>query len=212
MPTTTAAPAAPETTHTRTPFIRWVLIGIVALTLIAQVVWLLGGAPQLFNLIGAGLVALVALTGARFGRLNAIARIGIGVLFAGSVADRFGLMGGQADGATWGSWQPFVEYTQSLLPAWLHDLSAPLAVLATVLEIGLALGLILGIGGRFTAWIATGVLALFGLAMATSVGVDPMMSYAVPVLAAGAALLAVSPDAWRLGPVLRRRLGRGRAA
>lgn len=98
-----------------------------------------------------------------------------------------------------GAWEPFVAYTQSLLPATVESLAPALAVFATGAEIALSVSLVLGIGGRAIAGVAAALLTIFGIAMLTSVGLDETASYAVGVLAAGAAVLATSDTAWRLG-------------
>ncbi|WP_460726372.1 hypothetical protein [Nocardia heshunensis] len=66
------------------------------------------------------------------------------------------------------------------------------------MELTLGLALVLGLAIRYTAAAATLVLAAFALAMATSVGVSDMMSYAVPVFATGAAVIAGQRDSARV--------------
>lgn len=177
-----------------------VALAIAALALLAQITWILfGGQSEVANLGATVVIAVLALSQARWRAWNTVTRIVLGLMFAGSVADRLGWFGkpGQ-DSVTWGAWEPFVEYTRNLVPSVL-DAAAPfLAVSATVIEGGLAVLLILGVGGRLIAGATAVLLVVFGTFMLTSVGFAEMTSYAVPVMAAGAAVLATSDTSWRL--------------
>lgn len=122
-------------------------------------------------------------------------RLAIAVSFLSAVADRFGIWG--APGAafvSWGNWQNFVAYSNSvnsfISPSWGNILAG----IATFLEITLALLLLIGYRLRFAA-IASGILLLsFALAMTFSFGPKPAMDYSVWTAAAACFLLATIPQ------------------
>lgn len=118
-----------------------------------------------------------------------IARIALAAGFFSSVADRFGLWG--APGATnvsWGDWPHFVTAVASLNGFAPKALVPVLAVIATVAESLFGILLLLGYRLRWTAYAAAALLALFGTAMAFSLGVKAPFDYSV-FAAAGAAFL-----------------------
>ena len=113
------------------------------------------------------------------------------------MADRFGYWGNPGEpGVAWGEWGAFSRYTGQLT-AWLvTDANAVggLAVLATVLEVGLALLLLVGYKTRWVA-VGSGLLLLsFGVAMTVSAG-NPKAAFDFSVFAASAAAfgLALAP-------------------
>lgn len=116
------------------------------------------------------------------------ARIALGAAFLSAVADRFGFWGKYGG---WGNFANFTHYTaqvNSFMPA----VTIPfLAWTATVSETFFGIALIAGLWPR---WIALGsaiLLALFGTAMAISLGVKSPLDYSVYSASAAAALLAV---------------------
>lgn len=180
--------------------LQTVALAVAGLALLGQATWIfLGGQSEVANLGAVVVIAVLALSQARWRVWNAVTRIVLGLMFAGSVADRLGWFGepGQ-DTVTWGGWEPFVEYTRNLVPSVLDSAAPFLAVSATVVEVGLAVLLILGVGGRLIAGVTAVLLVVFGVFMLTSVGFAEMASYAVTVMAAGAAVLATSDTSWRL--------------
>lgn len=71
-------------------------------------------------------------------------RIALSTAFLSAVADRFGLMGGPgAENIAWGAWQPFVDYTATLLFFMPAGLVSASAIMATVAEVVLGLWLLL---------------------------------------------------------------------
>ncbi|QLY32042.1 hypothetical protein [Nocardia huaxiensis] len=140
------------------------------------------------------IIGIAVMTRNRWSPATIGVRVVIALLFLGSVADRFGLLGEPgAPGVSWGEYDAFVDYTRKLLPGFL-DWSAPTAALtATVLETVLGFGLLVSIKIRYVAAASGALLTGFLIAMWTSVGFGDMMSYAVPVLVAGAALVATAP-------------------
>jgi len=110
------------------------------------------------------------------------ARLALGAAFLSAVGSRFGL---------WGEgFQAFERYTaevNSFLPAFCIPL---LARAATVLELGLGLGLLLGKHLRWVALGSAALLALFGAAMAVSFSVKSPLDYSVFSASACGLLLA----------------------
>src|SRR5580658_3761524 len=105
----------------------------------------------------------------RLEKLGALyARIALGMAFLSAVADRFGLWG------KYGGWRNFANFTEytaqvnSFMPAFTI---AFLAWAATVAELSLGIGLILGFWPRWVAFSAAILLFLFGTAMAISFGI-----------------------------------------
>jgi uncharacterized membrane protein YphA (DoxX/SURF4 family) len=111
----------------------------------------------------------------------------LGAAFLSGIASRFGWWGA---GVGYGTFETFVRYTgevNAFMPAWTIPF---LAWAATVLEAGLGLALVLGLWPRTVALASAGLLALFGLAMAASMGVKEPLDYSVFSAMAAALLLA----------------------
>lgn len=122
-------------------------------------------------------------------------RIALAAGFLSAVADRFGLWGAPgADGIAWGDWYYFSLYSAELtwyLPESLHE---PAAWAATVLEVVLAPGLLIGWKLRYFS-LASGVLLLiFALSMTLAFGIKAPLDYSVFTASAGAFVLAAIPD------------------
>ncbi|MEV4237884.1 MULTISPECIES: hypothetical protein [unclassified Nocardia] len=186
---------------------RQVVVGLAALALMIELGWLAfaDGSVGAITAVVLASVAVLTVTAGRSVVVNTTVRILLGALFAGSVADRFGLLGASgADGVSWGDYSAFTDYTRTLTPQAL-DWSVPaLAVIATASETLLAIGLILGVAAKLTARAATAVLIVFAAAMSTSVGFDEICSYGVLVVTGGAALLGICDTALNLDKLLRR--------
>ena len=130
------------------------------------------------------------------------ARLALGAAFLSAVADRFG-MWGAAGG--WGNFATFTAYTarvNSFMPAATIPF---LAWAATIAEITLGVALLIsGLLGIVSArpaewmrWVAlasASLLALFGTAMALSLGIKRPLDYSVFSASACALLLAVYPE------------------
>jgi putative oxidoreductase len=130
----------------------------------------------------------------RFGVVYA--RLAIGAAFLSAVASRFGIW----DGTPGLSRFPgFVQYTAEV-NAFMPTAVIPyLAWAATVAETSLGLALIAGLRVRWTALASAGLLALFGTAMAISLGPKSPLDYSVFSASAGALLLALNE--WDTEPV-----------
>ena len=115
-------------------------------------------------------------------------RLALGSAFLSAVADRFGLWGKYGG---WGNFANFTKYTaevNSFMPAFAIPF---LAWAATVAETSCGILLILGLWPRWVSLASAILLAVFGTAMAISLGVKSPMDYSVFSASAGAFLLAL---------------------
>jgi len=121
-------------------------------------------------------------------------QIALGAAFLSGIASRFGLWG---KGVGYGSFAAFEEYTaevNAFMPSW----SIPaLAWAATAAELGLGVALVLGLWPRQVALASAALLAVFGLAMAVSLGIKSPLDYSVFSASAAALLLATRTPATR---------------
>ncbi|RBP46103.1 DoxX-like protein [Roseimicrobium gellanilyticum] len=114
-------------------------------------------------------------------------RVSLAAAFLSAVADRFGLTGpAGAPNVGWGSWQPFVDYTGTLLFFLPKGLVSVAAVLATAAEVILALWLLTGWQTRLAAYGSALLLLSFALAMTLALGVKAPLNYSVFTAAAAA--------------------------
>jgi len=121
-----------------------------------------------------------------------VVRVALAVTLLSAVADRFGIWGPHgAPHVAWGDWEHFVAYTGVLNSFAPHWLVVVLAWIATVLEIGLALGLLAGFYLEYVAYAAAALFAVFGLAMAANLGVKSPLDASVFGDMSGALLLGV---------------------
>jgi uncharacterized membrane protein YphA (DoxX/SURF4 family) len=136
-------------------------------------------------------------------------RLALGAAFLSAVADRFGLWGAYGEpGVAWGDFARFTAYTATLNWFAPAGLIPALAWAATIAEVALGLGLILGLYTRASA-LLSGLLLLFAAAMAMALGVKAPLNYSVLSAAAGALLLSAQGSfAWSADSLL----GRGRAS
>ncbi len=117
------------------------------------------------------------------------ARIALGAAFLSGIASRFGLYGRNHG---YGNFANFVKYTaqvNSFMPAATVPF---LAWAATVAEFVLGLLLIAGLWPRWTALASAMLLAIFGAAMAVSMGIKLPLDYSVFSASAAAVLLALA--------------------
>ena len=118
-------------------------------------------------------------------------RLALGVTFLSAVADRFGLWGANGEeGVAWGDFAHFTAYTAKLNWFVPEGLIPALAWTATIAEVALGLGLILGLFTRASALLSGVVLLLFASAMTLALGVKAPLNYSVFSAAAGAFLLS----------------------
>lgn len=118
-------------------------------------------------------------------------RLALASGFLSAVAARFNLWGKRASASE--AWAGFISYTAEVNSFLPKTVIPGIAVLATLLETGLAVLLLLGFK---TSYAATGsgiLLLLFALAMACSYGIKEPLDYSVFAASAGAFLLATVP-------------------
>ncbi|MFV0443638.1 MAG: DoxX family protein [Planctomycetaceae bacterium] len=127
-------------------------------------------------------------------------RIALAASFLSAVADRLGLWGPPGTpNVVWGAWGPFVEYVGMLHPFASATVYPWLGWSATILEVVIALGLLIGWRLRTFAWASGGLLTLFGLVMTASLGVKPPLDYSVWTAAAASFYLAMTVERRREG-------------
>ncbi|WP_394619422.1 hypothetical protein JNUCC0626_10080 [Lentzea sp. JNUCC 0626] len=173
---------------------------VVGAGLVLQVGYALAGVvPGAIPLVvAASIVVLAGCVLALGDKLKVVAgwvtAVLLAVLFAGAVADRFGLLGEPgAAGVVWGDWAAFVGYTGELMPwapGWLVEISA---AGATVAEIVLVMWLVSGWARAYAGMAAAALLVVFLVSMTATVGLAAVASNAVVVLLGGALLIAVTP-------------------
>src|SRR6476619_1771692 len=120
-------------------------------------------------------------------------RVALAAGFLSAVADRFGLWGpAGAANVAWGAWQPFLNYVAKL--NWFApSASIPvLAWVATVAEVVLGIGLLVGWQLRWFALAAGLLLLSFAITMTLALGVKAPLDFSVFAAAGGAFLLAAS--------------------
>ena len=128
------------------------------------------------------------------------ARIALGAAFLSGIASRFGWWG---HGVGYGNFAAFTRYAAEV-NAFMPAFTIPfLAWSATIAEFSLGVLLILGVWPREVALGSALLLALFGVAMAISLGIKEPLDYSVFSASAGALLLAMHEPARAPG-----RLGR----
>ena len=132
------------------------------------------------------------------------ARIALATGFILPVLDRTGGLGpAGSTNVAWGNWPNFVDYTHQLLPFLNSSFSVIAARIATICEIVLALGLLLGYK---TKWMGLGsaiLTALFGICMFVNLG--PLSPFTYPVFlftAAGLLLWKQSSFRWSIDQYL----------
>jgi len=119
-------------------------------------------------------------------------RIAISISFLSAVADRFGLWGAPGSaGVSWGNWENFLAYSQQVNSFVGAKANYLLAVIATALEIALAVLLLIGYKTRLVALASCVLLIGFALAMSFSFGIKAPLDYSVWTAAAGSFALSV---------------------
>ena len=118
-------------------------------------------------------------------------RLALAAAFLSAVADRLGMWGpAGTPGVAWGSFEPFLAYTGEMLWYLPKGFVPAAGWIATVLEVVLAVGLLVGIGLRWFALASGILLAVFAVAMTIAFGAETPFSYSVWTAAAAAFLLA----------------------
>jgi uncharacterized membrane protein YphA (DoxX/SURF4 family) len=116
------------------------------------------------------------------------ARIALGVAFLSAVASRFGLWHGTFDLKYFSNFIHYTAKVNSFMPAAIIPF---LAWAATVAETSLGILLLLGLWPRWVSLASAVLLAMFGTAMAISLGIQSPMDYSVFSASSAAVLLAL---------------------
>jgi uncharacterized membrane protein YphA (DoxX/SURF4 family) len=118
-------------------------------------------------------------------------RVALASGFLSAVAARFNCWGTKA--STSEAWNSFISYTAEVNSFLPKSVIPAIAVMATMLETGLAILLLLGFKTSYAAAGAGLLLLLFALAMTCSFGIKEPLDYSVFAASAGAFLLATVP-------------------
>lgn len=118
-------------------------------------------------------------------------RLALASGFLSAVAARINLWGKKASVSE--AWNGFLQYTAEVNSFMPKSTISTIAVLATILELGFAILLLLGFKTRYASFGAGSLLLLFALAMAYSFGIKEPLDYSVFAASAGAFLLATMP-------------------
>ena len=117
------------------------------------------------------------------------ARLALGAAFLSAVASRFGLWHGTPGLGSFGNFLSYTAEVNAFMPAATIPY---LAWAATLAETTLGIALLAGIRLRWAALGSALLLAIFGAAMAVSLGPKSPLDYSVFSASAGALLLAQS--------------------
>ena len=118
-------------------------------------------------------------------------RLALASGFLSAVAARFNLWGKRASVSE--AWKSFINYTAEVNSFLPGRVIPTIAILATIMETGLAILLLLGFKTSYASLGAGILLLLFALAMTCSYGIKEPLDYSVFAASAGAFLLATMP-------------------
>jgi putative oxidoreductase len=118
-----------------------------------------------------------------------VLRVALASAFLAAVANRLGLLGPYGSrNVSWGDWKHFEDYVVVLNWFLPKTLIPALSTLETAIEIGLGLGLLVGVYPRVVAWSSAVLLCSFALTMTIALGLLAPLGYGV-FTAVGAALM-----------------------
>ncbi|PSL23083.1 DoxX family protein [Chitinophaga ginsengisoli] len=117
-------------------------------------------------------------------------RLALAASLLSAVADRLGIWGPPgATNVSWGDWEHFLAYSNTLNFYVSPQMGNVLAILATVLEVVFGVMFLIGYKTRIAAWGTFLLMVIFALSMTVAMGVKPPLSYSVWTTAGAAALL-----------------------
>lgn len=119
-------------------------------------------------------------------------RLAIAGGFLSAVADRFGWWNQKI--SAWGNWNSFLEYTATLNPWFPESMIPIIGTTATLAEVVLAIGLIIGFKTELFAKLSGFLLLIFALSMTFSIGIKAPFDYSVFIASAGAFALGLMKD------------------
>ncbi len=121
-------------------------------------------------------------------------RLALGAGFIIPVADRLGWLGPAGQhGVSWGNWDNFVTYTNTLLPFISRSWADRMGLLATLAEVGIGILFLIGYKVRWAAIAGCLLTLTFALCMALFLGFKAPFSFSVFADSAGCLLLSTVP-------------------
>jgi putative oxidoreductase len=121
-------------------------------------------------------------------------RLTLGLGFLIPVADRIGWIGSAGQkGVSWGNWENFIAYTNTLLPFLSPKAANAMGFLATIAEILIGLFLIIGYKTRVAAFGGFLLTLIFAICMASFISIRAPFNYSVFSDSAGSLLLSFIP-------------------
>ncbi|MEN5058423.1 DoxX family protein [Sphingobacterium kitahiroshimense] len=134
-------------------------------------------------------------------------RLGLGIGFILPVLDRVGFFGAPGEpNVAWGDWASFTAYTQQLMPYVNVKMASFFGLVATLMEIGCAVLLIIGYKIRYAAFASFGMTLIFALSMLFFLHYRAPFNYSVFVVAFSSLMLSTIPRfAWSLDSYRQRK-------
>ncbi len=121
-------------------------------------------------------------------------RLALGAGFLIPVADRLGWLGPAGQhGVSWGNWDNFVTYTNTLLPFLNRSWADGMGLLATLAEVCIGILFLIGYKVRWAAIAGCLLTLTFALCMAFFLGFKAPFSFSVFADSAGCLLLSTVP-------------------
>ncbi len=118
-------------------------------------------------------------------------RIALGIGFILPVMDRLGLKGPSGSpNVSWGDWEHFIIYTNTLVPFLNHSMVNLLGTIATLLEAIFGICLIIGFKIKQVSLGAAILTLIFGLCMAVFISINAPFNYPVFVFTGAALVLS----------------------
>ena len=129
-------------------------------------------------------------------------RLAVSTAMLSAVADRFGLWAAKI--SVWGNMDNFLRHTQSILPYFPTSLANAGGSIVTILEIAFSVCLLLGFKTELVAKLSGALIACFGLAMFTSMGLKATFDYSVwNAVGACFAISCLKEKHWEIDSVIK---------
>lgn len=126
-------------------------------------------------------------------------RLALAAGFLSAVASRLSLWSKKSSG-----WSSFLDYTAQVNSFLPKSFIPAIAVIGTVLELGLGILLLIGFKTNYAAFGAALLTLLFAVAMTYSFGIKEPLDYSVFAFSAGAFLLATMPYyKWSIDQIIK---------
>lgn len=134
-------------------------------------------------------------------------RYSIGIGFLWPVMDRMGYFGASDEpNIIWGNWVDFTAYTHLLMPFVSIKAASFFGLLATIIEVGCGIMLLIGYKIRYAALVSFGVTLIFALSMMLFLHFRAPFNYSVFVVSFSSLLLATySSFPWSIDAYLHKR-------